>query len=186
MAPKKQPRAKRLRKGFKMKTRTFFTVDFINKEIKGTKSAFNKASKGYGDAYEELTARIQAHPDFNCVVIEPKKHSSKPKATYEGLTLAFVKDYVAMIDSPKHTQEMNNIIAYCKNLNEKPLPKLKSWMIETFKYDYADERFSMAAAKDEVREWKLEKAKAGEPASANSKDEALADAIAEEALAKAS
>ena len=156
-----------------------FTVDFIHNAIKGTKTAFNKASKGYGDAYDELMKHIQAHPDFKCVVIEPKKRSSKPKTTYEGLTLAFVKDYVAMIDNPKYVKEMENIIADCASNNVKPLPKLKSWLIDTFKYDYADERFSMATAKEDVRKWKLGMAAAGEPTSANAEDEALTDTHAE-------
>ena len=170
-----------------MDTRSIFVVDFINKEIKGTKSAFNKASKGYGDAYDELMKHIQAHPDFKCVVIEPKKRSSKPKATYEGLTLAFVKDYVAMIDNPKRTEEMKNIIAFCGESGENALPKLKSWLIDTFKHFYVDERFPMADAKEEVRVWKLEKAKAGKPASADAEDEALTDTLAkEDALAEAS
>ena len=164
-----------------METRSMFVVDFINEEIKGTKSAFNKASKGYGYAYDELMKHIQAHPDYKCVVIAPKKRSSKPKATYEGLTLAFVKDYVEMVDIPKYTQEMKNIIAFCGESGENALPKLKSWLIDTFKHFYADERFPMADAKEAVRVWKLEKAKAGKPASANTEDEAPADNPAEAA-----
>ena len=62
--------SRKAQKGIKMDTRSTptFTVDFIHNTIKGTKTAFNKASKGYGDAYDELMKHIQAHPNFKCMI----------------------------------------------------------------------------------------------------------------------
>ena len=37
---------------------TRFTLDFFNKTISGTKASFNKANKGFGAEYEELTSKM--------------------------------------------------------------------------------------------------------------------------------
>lgn len=138
-----------------MNKREQFFVDFLAKKIYGTKAAFNKAGKGYGDAYNELTEKMNAHPNFECAIKEQKKRSNRAKETYSGCDKTFVKDYVDMIGNPTYTSEMNNIIAFCDKTGENCLPKLKSWMIETFESRYEDGRFSMAEAKEEVRKWKL-------------------------------
>ena len=70
--------------------KNFFVVDFFNSKIIGTKASFNKASKGNGPAYEELTALIARHPDFKLVVKEPKKHTTKAKRTYNGMDFDFM------------------------------------------------------------------------------------------------
>ena len=48
-----------------------FNYDFFNKTIVGTKASFDKASKGFGPAYEELATKMAEHPDFICAVKEP-------------------------------------------------------------------------------------------------------------------
>ena len=35
-----------------------FTINFIAKEITGTKASFDKASKGFGPVYEELAEKV--------------------------------------------------------------------------------------------------------------------------------
>ena len=74
--------------------KNFFTVNFFDNTISGTKASFNKASKGNGPAYEELTALIARHPDFKLVVKEPKKHTTKAKRTYNGMDFDFMKAYI--------------------------------------------------------------------------------------------
>ena len=46
-----------------------FTINFIEKQIIGTKASFDKASKGFGPIYEELAAKaanhlLCGHPSF--------------------------------------------------------------------------------------------------------------------------
>ena len=77
-----------------MTNKNFFAVDFFNSKITGTKASFNKASKGNGPAYEELTALIARHPDFTLVVKEPKKQSTKAKRTYNGMDFDFMEAYI--------------------------------------------------------------------------------------------
>ena len=36
-----------------------FTLDFFKKTITGTKASFNKANKGFGPEYEELTSKMR-------------------------------------------------------------------------------------------------------------------------------
>ena len=47
-----------------------FTLNFFDKTITGTKASFNKANKGFGPEYEELTSKMAAHPDFTLVADE--------------------------------------------------------------------------------------------------------------------
>ena len=54
-----------------------FTLNFFDKTITGTKASFNKANKGFGPEYEELTAKMAAHPDFELRVKEQKVQSSR-------------------------------------------------------------------------------------------------------------
>lgn len=42
-----------------------FTIDFFKQTITGTKASFAKAGKGFGPEYEELTAKMAAHPTFS-------------------------------------------------------------------------------------------------------------------------
>ena len=67
-----------------------FIIDFLRKQIIGTKASFDKASKGTGAIYEELATKVAKHPDFKLVVKEQKKHISKPKKVYDGLTFEFI------------------------------------------------------------------------------------------------
>ena len=53
-----------------------FTIDFFDQKIIGTKASFNKAAKGFGSEYEELAAKMAAHPNFELVVKEQKHKSS--------------------------------------------------------------------------------------------------------------
>lgn len=39
-----------------------FTINFIKKQIIGTKASFDKASKGSGPIYEELAEKVAKHP----------------------------------------------------------------------------------------------------------------------------
>ena len=73
-----------------------FTIDFITKTITGTKASFNKAGKGFGAEYEELAAKLAAHPDFTLIVKEQKHKSTKAKRTYEGLDFDFMEAYIEM------------------------------------------------------------------------------------------
>ena len=66
-----------------------FTLDFFKKTITGTKASFNKANKGFGPEYEELTAKMAAHPDFELRVKEQKTKTTKAKRTYEGIHWTF-------------------------------------------------------------------------------------------------
>lgn len=78
-----------------------FTLNFFEKTITGTKASFNKANKGYGPEYEELTAKMAAHPDFTLEVKEQKSKATKAKKTYEGMDTKFIKDFIATLTNAK-------------------------------------------------------------------------------------
>lgn len=81
-----------------------FEVNFFNKSIAGTKAAFNKASKGEGAHYEELTRLMAQHPDFRLVIKEQKIQKEK-KETYEGLTFKLMKEYISIQKNSKALME---------------------------------------------------------------------------------
>lgn len=65
-----------------------FTIDFFNKTITGTKASFDKAGKGFGAEYEELTAKMAAHPDFELRVKELcQDHQEQENLRGSGLLL---------------------------------------------------------------------------------------------------
>ena len=68
-----------------------FTINFIKKQIIGTKASFDKASKGSGPIYEELAEKVAKHPDFALIVKEQKKHTTKAKKTYYGMDFDFME-----------------------------------------------------------------------------------------------
>ena len=70
-----------------------FTLNFFDKTITGTKASFNKANKGFGPEYEELTSKMAAHPDFTLVVKEQKTKTTKAKRTYEGMDVSLTVSF---------------------------------------------------------------------------------------------
>ena len=82
-----------------------FTLNFFDKTITGTKASFNKANKGFGPEYEELTAKMAAHPDFELRVKEQKVKTIKSKRTYEGMDYKFMEDYIATFEDVAMVKE---------------------------------------------------------------------------------
>lgn len=114
--------------------RNYFTVDFLNKKIAGTKASFNKASTGKGEAYDELMTLIARHPDFTLEVKEPaKKKATAVKRTYEGLNFELMEKYIAIQENAellkkkyaavKKSAEMKNAAVY---------PIVKRWFLKQF------------------------------------------------------
>lgn len=131
---------------------TRFTLDFFEKAIIGTKTSFNKASKGCGAEYEELTAKMAKYPDFTLTIKEPKTKSTKAKTTYEGLCFEFMEEYISY-----HTNHADLMARYkkakamAKDLNTKVYPLVKKWFLEEFT------EFKMDEAKEYISHCRLEK-----------------------------
>ena len=125
-----------------------FTVNFFNKAITGTKAAFNKASKGEGAHYEELTRLMAQHPDFKLIVKEPEIHTEK-KETYEGLTFALMKDYIGIQANADELMEVfEEIKKFAKEAKLSSYPITKKWFLEQF------EGFNVNKAKKAIYEVK--------------------------------
>ena len=142
-----------------------FHLDFVNRKIVGTKASFDKASKGVGEIYEELAAKVAAHPDFVLDVKEQKRRSNKKKETYDGLTFGFMKLYLSLTqkDGEARMQELEKIRSMAKEINRSPYPIAKKWFLET------NEDFNMKDAREAITDALVKKAAA---ADANSKVEA--------------
>lgn len=139
------------------KRKNFFTVNFFERTISGTKASFDKASKGNGPAYEELTALIAKHPDFELVVKEPKKHTTKAKRTYYGLDFPFMEAYIETRKNAEQLMaEYKSVKAKAEEWGMSVYPFTKKWFLG--KFDPDCEGFDMEKAKEEISNYRMEKA----------------------------
>ena len=130
-----------------------FIIDFLRKQIIGTKASFDKASKGTGAIYEELATKVAKHPDFKLVVKEQKKHISKPKKVYDGLTFEFMEQYIAIKDDAERVMRVYEAVKNTsKSMKMGVYPTTKKWFLNKYK------GFDMATAKAEITEVAMRKA----------------------------
>lgn len=157
-------KAKRARKETTMYTTTTssksavrFTIDFFKKTITGTKARFDKAGKGFGAEYEELTAKMAAHPDFELRVKEQKVKTTKSKRTYEGLDFSFMEAYIGTLNNAKDMMaEYKAVKNMAESHGTKVYPLTKKWFLD--KFGTEDEGFDMAAAKERITNFRLAQA----------------------------
>ena len=134
-----------------------FTVDFINKKIIGTKASFDKASKGFGPIYEELSEKISKHPDFEMEVKEPKKHTTKAKRTYNGMDFSFMEAYIETRHNVEQIMaEYKAVKAKAEEWGMSVYPFTKKWFLGEFDPD--GEGFDMDKAKEEIVTFRMTKA----------------------------
>ena len=115
-----------------------FTIDFIKKTITGTTASYNKASKGSGPIYEELAAKMAAHPDFTLVKKEPK--SNKARQVYKGMDIDFMRDYIKAKKDPAFEEKFEKVLTFAENSKKSKYPIAKKFFLKQykdFKYDAA-------------------------------------------------
>ena len=143
-----------------------FTINFIDKQIIGTKSSFNKASKGTGAEYEELAAKMAKHPEFKLVVKEPKHKSQKAKRTYNGLTENFIKTYITALETATIDMiEYKEAVKFAEDNKFKVYPFVKSWFLS--KYGTEEKPFDMDEAREVISNYRMAIVKANATAVAN-------------------
>jgi len=134
-----------------------FIVNFFDKQIIGTKASFNKASKGSGAEYEELTAKIAAHPDFELVIKEPKSKSTKVKRTYDGLDYKFMEAYIATkADSDRFMKEYEAVKKMAASCGTKAYPMTKKWFLGKFSSE--ENPFDMDEAREAIAKFRIQEA----------------------------
>ena len=135
-----------------------FTLNFFDKTITGTKASFNKANKGFGPEYEELTSKMAAHPDFTLVVKEQKTKTTKAKRTYEGMDYKFMEDYIATFEDETMVKAYNAVKKMAEDCGTKAYPLVKMWFLA--KFSDMDGVFDMDAAKRDIADYRIAKAQA--------------------------
>lgn len=134
-----------------------FTLDFFKKTITGTKASFNKANKGFGPEYDELTAKMAAHPEFTLVIKEQKHKATKAKRTYDGLDFSFMEAYIGTLENAKDMMaEYKAVKKMAEKHETKVYPLTKKWFLD--KFGTEDEGFDMAAAKERITNFRLAQA----------------------------
>ena len=124
-----------------------FSVNFLKKQIIGTNASFNKASKGYGEIYEELAAKVAAHPYFVLKVKEQGKRSNKKKETYLGLSYDFIEAYLKTRTNAEYLmREYQSVKEFAEASSRSVYPIVKKWFLGEF------ESFDMDAAKKDIAE----------------------------------
>ena len=109
-----------------------FTVNFVERTIVGTKASFDKAGKGFGDIYEELVGLMERHPDYRLEVKEQKKHSAKPKETYDGLTIDLMVEYISIQENATELKEEFDRVCEFGKAKGSKYPMAKRWFVEKF------------------------------------------------------
>ena len=128
-----------------------FTINFFEKTIIGTKASFSKASKGVGDAYDELAAKMAAHPDFRLVEKEQKHTIKRAKRTYEGMDFKFMEDYIRIQTKAAAIMAEYNSVKQCAKENKISVyPFVKKWFLGEFDPD--GNGFDMEKARNEITE----------------------------------
>lgn len=139
------------------KTSAYFIINFFDKTISGTKTSFNKASKGISPFYEELTMKMNAHPTFELAVKEPKHKSNKAKRTYDGMDFDFMEDYISIqANAAQIMSEYLAVRAFAKEQKISVYPFTKKWFLGEFDPD--GEGFDMAKAEKEISDAKIAEA----------------------------
>ena len=134
-----------------------FTIDFIEQTITGTKASFHKASKGCGPEYEELAAKVAAHPEFELVVKEQKHKSTKAKRTYDGLDFPFMEAYIlTQSDSDMLMAEYKSVKAMAKSCSSNVYALTKKWFLGTFATE--EKPFDMDEAREAINAYRILKA----------------------------
>lgn len=135
-----------------------FTINFFNKTITGTKASFNKAGKGFGPEYEELAAKMAAHPDFTMEVKEQKHKTTKAKRTYNGLDFPFMEAYIATFEDETMVKAYEAVKKMAEDCGTKSYPLVKKWFLS--KFSDMDGVFDMDAAKKDIADFRIAKAQA--------------------------
>ncbi len=131
-----------------------FTINFFDKTITGTKASFNKAGKGEGAEYEELTAKMAAHPDFKLVIKEQEKKSTKAKRTYDGMDYSFIEAFLATQENSEVlVKEYNSVRATAKKAGIKEYPLTKKWFLKKFSTE--ETPFDMDAAREAIADYQI-------------------------------
>jgi len=134
-----------------------FILNFFDKTITGTKASFDKASKGYGPEYEELIAKMAAHPDFELKIKEQKHKSNKAKRSYEGLDFSFMQDYISTFTNAKALMvEYEAVKKMADDCGTKAYPLTKKWFLG--KFGTEEDGFDMAAAKERISNFRIAQA----------------------------
>lgn len=124
-----------------MKTK-FFTVNYINQEIRGSERAFNRAGRGYEAEQTELTTLMNNNHGFKLVITE----SEKKKKTYEGLNYSFVEEFITFNDPDR----MPELKAFKENKIK--FSTIKKWFLGIYKKE--SEEFNVDKELKKIREAK--------------------------------
>lgn len=131
-----------------MNKRSLFSVDVVAKTITASAATLNRAKNPNSKEYVELGLLLADHPGFKV------KEKVSNKTTYDGLTFKFMRAYILVQDD---CDELMDEFEAVKLENNEKYPIVKKWFLDTFKNE--DGKFSMAKAKREITNGKIEAAK---------------------------
>ena len=139
------------------KSAVHFTLNFFDKTITGTKASFDKAGKGFGAEYEELTVKMAAHPEFTLVYKEQKHKAAKAKRTYDGLNFSFMEDYIEIQENAADMMaEYKAVKQMAEKCGTKIYPLTKKWFLNKFSTETVP--FDMGTAKEEINQHRIQAA----------------------------
>ena len=141
-------------------TKNFFNVNFFENKIYGSVANFKKASKGSGEAYEELCRLMKEHEGFTLEKVEPKKHINRAKRSFDGMDRQFITEYITYLgENPEALlKELSEVDKIAKATAKSSYPLVKRWFLKMFNTE--EHPFDMVEAKALLAKKKIEKASA--------------------------
>ena len=130
-------------------TTSYFHFDFFERQIVGTKACFDKASKGSGSEYDELAAKMAAHPDYTLVAKKQSKKINRAKHTYHGLDYKFMERYIRIqMNQELLMKQYQNAKKVAKDAGRSVYPFVKHWFLDQFGNE--DGYFDMEEAEETI------------------------------------
>lgn len=137
-----------------VKKSSHFTINFIDRQIIGSRASLNKAGKGYGAEYAELTAKMTSHPDFAIVVAEPKHKATKAKRTYNGLDFPFMEAYIATCPNADAVlADYKAVKKKAEDCGTRAYPLTKKWFLNQFSTEAKP--FDMNEAREAISNFRI-------------------------------
>lgn len=130
--------------------KNYFTYDFQNKAIVGTKTNIAKANTGRGRQYEELVSMLAKQPTFK--VREKDINTNENKQSFKGLTFKRMEEYIFTQDNYNEKIKEFHAIKKISKAKGAIYPATKKWFLENYpSYKSHDTIVITQAAYDTVK-----------------------------------
>lgn len=111
-------------------SKKYFTPNYIDKTIEGTKAAFKKAGVMNSPAFNELREWMELFPTFTVTEVSPKEN--KNKKTYNGLSIEKMKEYIGTQSNSELMLKKFEAVQRVAKAKNALYPLTKKWFLNAY------------------------------------------------------